>query len=942
MKKILILFAALFAIAIIAISNYKSMNSVVQESLIPKKILAKFEGAGGVGENAGRFEWQFNRLKDPATGQLPRGFRQRELDFDRKMTAQTAYKTAEIDTLEWVNRGPYNIGGRTRAFAIDVNDENTIIAIGVSGSIWKTINAGESWSNISDKNGLQGATALVQDTRPGKTDNWYYITGEAYGNSAGGAGAFYLGSGVFKSTDNGETWNSLENTSGANIYNFDNYFDACWSIALDSSNMEQDVVYVSTLGNLFKSVDGGENWEVEIFDPVSDSYFTTVEVSKTGTVYCAFSSDSDAGGLWRKAASEDLYTNVIPEDFPSEFDRMVMGINPSNENEIYCLFRTIEGSGKTTYNWQGDPEWNALWKYTYLSGDGFGEGGEWINLSENLPIGPNALDDFNAQGGYNLLVEVSPSDPNTVFIGGTNLFRSTDGFKTSDNITFIGGYDPESELSVNLKLYKNHHPDQHGLWFSKSNPDDAYSFNDGGIYQTNDINAETVEWTSLNNGYISAQFYTLTINQKDSTNHLLGGLQDNGNLFVNSDDPTKSWVEPLPGDGSYAALPDHGEFVILSIQQGKVFKIKTDTNGLRTDAKRIDPIGPIKDEYIFINPLAIDPNDQDVLYLPYKNVLWVNEDLSSIPWDGGLDTISTNWRMLDLGLNESRRITAIAPCTNPAGRIYIGTAEKNIYRVDNVLGDSLELTNISSNFFPNKGYVNELVLDPLDNDKMIAIYSNYGVHSIFYTENAGENWKRASGNLEEGSNNLLGPSVRTGSILHTGETTTYFVGTSTGLYSTNDILADDVEWTKVAADQIGTSIVEKVVTRGHDQMIGIATHGNGVFTANAPPDPIVEPMDTMPDDTVPITSINELAKIDEEISFYPNPTTDYLNIKLNYPNINLSQNTQIKIYDQSGRLIKQKNYNANEKIDVSHFTKGVYFLHLIDGDFSVVRKFYFD
>ncbi len=700
--------------------------------------------------------------------------------------------------------------------------------------------------------------------------------------------------------------------------------------------MEQDVVYVSTLGRLYKSIDGGESWEVEINDPFDDSYFTTVEVSETGTVYCSFSSDSDTRGLWRKTTTDSLYVNVIPDDFPTEFDRMVMGISPSNENEVYCLLVTFEGYGKETYNWEGEPEYNALWKYTYIGGNGSGEGGQWIDLSENIPTGPYLLDDFNAQSGYNLIVEVHPTNPELVFIGGTNIFRSTDGFSTAENTTLIGGYDPQSKLSVDLKIYENHHPDQHGLWFSKSNPAVVYSFNDGGIFRTDDIYAETVEWTSLNNGYVSTQFYTLTINQNDSTNHLHGGLQDNGNLFVNSENPTKDWVETLPGDGSFAAIPDHGDFIIQSIQQGKVFKIKIDTAGNRLDAKRIDPIGPIKEEYLFINPLAIDPNDQNVLYLPYKNQLWVNDDLSIIPWDGGRDSISTNWRVLDLGLNENRTISAITPCPEIPGRVYIGTTQKNIYRIDNILGDSLEIENITYNFFP-PAYVNEIAIDPLDNNKMIAVFSNYNIHSLFYSEDAGESWKEVSGNLEEGGG-LFGPSVRSASILHTADSTIYFVGTSTGLYFTKNLLAENVEWTKVAPDQIGASVVEKVITRGHDQMIAIATHGNGIFTANAPSDP--EPMDTMPDDSIPQTIINEFVEINDEISIYPNPTSDFLNIKLNYPNIHLTPKAIIKIYDQSGHLVQSNTYNEFQSIDISNLKAGNYILHLEDKEVSIKKKFF--
>src|SRR6185295_15365395 len=120
---------------------------------------------------------------------------------------------------------------------------------------------------------------------------------------------------------------------------------------------------------------------------------------------------------------------------------------------------------------------------TYISGDGSGAGGSWQNLSANLPYDGSLFGNFNSQGGYDLVVSVHPNRPNTVFIGGTNIFRSTDGFTTSNNTTVIGGYDPASSYPF-YTSYLNHHSDQHGIAFLPSNPDMMIQVNDGGIYKT--------------------------------------------------------------------------------------------------------------------------------------------------------------------------------------------------------------------------------------------------------------------------------------------------------------------------------------------------------------------------------------------------------------------------------------------------------------------------
>ena len=128
-----------------------------------------------------------------------------------------------------------------------------------------------------------------------------------------------------------------------------------------------------------------------------------------------------------------------------------MGINPNNENEVY-FFGTTPGSGHYT-KYIGSDDWTSLFKYTYLSGNGSGAGGQWEDRSANLPNTGTEFDQCAAQGGYDLVVKVQPGT-GTVIIGGTNLWRSTDGFATSNNTTKIGGYKIGTTLPF-FELYPN-------------------------------------------------------------------------------------------------------------------------------------------------------------------------------------------------------------------------------------------------------------------------------------------------------------------------------------------------------------------------------------------------------------------------------------------------------------------------------------------------------
>ena len=83
--------------------------------------------------------------------------------------------------LGWKEAVQYDVGGRTRALAIDINDPNTIIAGGVSGGIWKSTDKGATWQMKSTTSQVLSVTSIAQDPRNGQTNNWYYATGEFLG-----------------------------------------------------------------------------------------------------------------------------------------------------------------------------------------------------------------------------------------------------------------------------------------------------------------------------------------------------------------------------------------------------------------------------------------------------------------------------------------------------------------------------------------------------------------------------------------------------------------------------------------------------------------------------------------------------------------------------------------------------------------------------------------
>ena len=204
MKKI-IAFITLIFISYFSIKHYQTqkIKTQIELQLKAKADKKKVKIAGmSIGSDAdpkNRRNWCFSRLVNPETGKIPPNMRARELKF-----AQTIPDNSKLQS-NWIARGPYNVGGRTRALAIDATDENTIMAGGVSGGIWRSENKGVSWTKLTSPDMLHNVTCLRQDTRDGHTNTWYYGTGEAYGNSASGTDAFKKASCTFLKSLHGRT-----------------------------------------------------------------------------------------------------------------------------------------------------------------------------------------------------------------------------------------------------------------------------------------------------------------------------------------------------------------------------------------------------------------------------------------------------------------------------------------------------------------------------------------------------------------------------------------------------------------------------------------------------------------------------------------------------------------------------------------------------------------
>jgi len=853
----------------------------------------------------GQFQFEWLRTHDPATGIIPPHIRQKELEFSSHIpTVEQLAQNSEsgllksggtqIQSVNWALRGPYQIGGRTRALAVDVNDTNVIIAAGVSGGVWRSENFGGTWSRITPLNVLPSVSCIVQDKRPGKTNIWYYGTGEAIDASQN-----IEGDGIYKSIDDGLTWNVLASTDTSNTVSYTEPFNIVMNIAIDPFTTTQDIVYAATEQGIMRSTNGGATWTNTL--QASGYFYTDVSVTPTGVVYATIDNGGNTKNVFRSDNGID-WTDITPSAWQgADAEVIAIGVAPSNENIVYFLFAAYE---PTTSD-----EAHYFWKYTYASGDGSGSGGAWVDRSSNIPSG------FYTYDGYATAIKVKPDNANTVFIGGIDIYRSTNGF--ADTLT-----------TNQIDLSGVVHVDQHAFVFMPSSPGEMLAGNDGGVFFTKNDIATNVTWSSFDNGYFTSQFYTTAIDHADANDSVvIGGMQDNGTFASLSGNSAQPWSFVSGSDGATCAITNGGRIYYSSFTYDQVYRDSINDNNVEIWYTRVDPAGG--GESLWLNPYAIDPNDENRMYFGGGKFLWRNDNLSGISHDNSTHNAPTTVNWVELPNTSPGNISAIAVATTPANRVYYGTDGGHLYRDDYGTTNYATPIEIDGGAGFPKGYISSIAVDPQNGDNVLVVFSNYNVQSLFYSTDGGAVWNTVGGNLEQnpdGSGN--GPSCRSASIMHVNNGMEFLVGTSTGLYSTSQLNGSSTVWALEGASAIGNNVVDMVDSRQADGFVAVATHGGGMFSGKIPG----------------ATSVNE--KSNPNLSFalnqnYPNPfsiTTQFRFVTEN------ETPTTLKVYDILGKELATLAFGVfspgahTAQWNTGDLPSGAYFYTLRTGVFSQTRE----
>ncbi|NBC18626.1 MAG: hypothetical protein GVY18_15085, partial [Bacteroidetes bacterium] len=577
------------------------------------------------------------RLDAPAL-RYGANYRIRALQAARELGAQ---KTARWATrqLDWEERGPANVSGRTRGLIIDVRDPSgdTWYAGSVGGGVWKTTDAGRTWVNLTpDLPNLATVTVVQCEAQP---EVFYVGTGEGFFNTDAVAG-----SGIWKSTDGGATWQQLEATVG------DDAFRAVNRLVVDPE--DPDLVVAGTNTGIYRTSDGGATWQMvngggggrvqQIVADPNDFNILYATANRVG-IY----KSTDAGQTWTR-----VFNWGQQYDSSTNGGRMEMAVSPSSPNRLYVGVEVFPDAD------------------LFLSDD---KGGSWVEVEEQNGAAPNWL---GGQGWYDHTIAVHPFDKNIVYVGGIDVWqiditgsvasprRTT--FRLTDAYGATGGAVPTI------------HPDHHNLRIL-TGVDGPGTFrllnaNDGGVAHSDDEGQTWTETVEYAGGYNTTQFYGA--DKRPGADEYIGGMQDNGTWRSPSGaeaGPSTPWLRQLGGDGFMVAW--HAENTQKIIGGSQFNGLQRTTNGGLSWENATVGLGDVGGDGggKFITTIAKSQSDPELLFTTGNTGVWRSDDFGA------------SWRLAamdetDAWFTSTGRIPAEISIADPQ-IVWAGAAMSNQYRL---------------------------------------------------------------------------------------------------------------------------------------------------------------------------------------------------------------------------------------------------------------------
>ena len=657
-------------------------------------------------------------------------------------------KSEQSSSSNWKPLGPTNVPiilsngknrgvGRINAIAFDPYDQNIIYVGSPGGGFWKSIDGGANWVTTSDDLPVLGVSSIAVD--PNNTDIIYIATGDANASDT-------YSIGVLKSIDQGDTWSTTGlsyNVSANKRVN---------KILINPNNT--DSVFAATNTNIMLSVDGGISWnncaplgrwrDIEFMPGNPNIVYAAKQSSGGSNVYRSL----DGGGNW----------SVINNGVASSGKyRPLIAVTPINPNVIYALYSASD------YSFHG----------IYKSIDG---GDNW-SLQSNSPNILGRDTDGTGTGGqswYDLSLGVSNNDENHLFVGGINLWESTDG-----------GANWTIEASSGNGNYAYMHVDQHCLEFHPIT-NVPYAGNDGGLYKYLD---NLNNWIDISDGLEISQFYKLGLSESNAS-RLIAGAQDNGTEMLTNG----VWDAVRGADGMECAIDPYDEDLLYSSSQ--YGGLRKSFNG----GNNWDNIKPVSYDGAWVTPYKIHPNNNNMIVAGYDEVYL--SLTSGAVWD----SISYN-----VSGGQSVRTIALAPSNEDY--IYAATYSR-LMRTTN---SGQSWTSIKPGL-PNYN-ISDVTVSDNDPNRLWVTMSEYNAsNKVFESTNGGATWTNITGT------NL--PNLPVNCIVHQANANEdLYIGTDIGVYHKDNTMSD---WAPYK-NGLPNVVVNELEIHYPTNRIRAATFGRGVW-----------------------------------------------------------------------------------------------------------------
>lgn len=531
-------------------------------------------------------EWMKARYIDVTTGQ--------PVSVEKLQQIQKEIsKISKTKAVTFVDMGPDNIGGRTRAIQVDRKWEDRIWAGGVSGSLYVSYNKGNTWGRVTSFVEA-GANPFISSMTQTPDGTLYVATGSNQES--------WAGNGVWYTTDDGATWSKIngitESTEIVSSEN-DNYVWMATSQGLKKWKLgEQSITSVT----------------------VTSGSCTALQLSKDGqVVVAAFSSNktyiSNDGGSTFEDKSGTATNNLVPNGAARIEYAISPTKNATNNYTIYAI-RTNSNLLSMHVSQNNGQTWS-----------------QFVGASNQDP-----LNIYRDQGTYNSIASVNPINPEHLLIGGIDIWS----WKQQVNNPPSGGFDQVSQWFVNPNSSIYVHADNHEMKWDSNNR--LYVGNDGGIGISNNF-GET--WYPANRGYNVTQFYGIAF---DRSGALIGGTQDNGTLYNDFTGSTyQSFNEVTGGDGFECEISFYNPKVMFtSIYYNSINRSgdrgQTFTSFSPALPGTYDPPGtdgssyhPFHTEFILAENYDLNSKDS-VTFIPTRN--YNSGDILRVPSMASGDTIT--------------------------------------------------------------------------------------------------------------------------------------------------------------------------------------------------------------------------------------------------------------------------------------------------------------